>query len=79
VTEIEGMRSLQTACTVPVKEGMVVTSDSASALAAQRMVVDLALSSGRHDCLICEKCGVCELQAAAYHLGIERPSIDLPA
>ncbi len=78
VTEIEGMRGLQTSCTVPVKEGMVVKSDSAPALAAQRMVVDLALSSGRHDCLACEKCGVCELQTAAYHLGIERPSIALP-
>lgn len=79
VAEIEGMRGLQTCCTVKVREGLVVRSNSESALTAQRMVVDLALSTGRHDCLSCEQNGICELQTAAYFLGIERPSIDLPA
>jgi predicted molibdopterin-dependent oxidoreductase YjgC len=41
-------------------------------LAAQRLVVELLLSSGQHDCLSCEQNGNCELQTAAYHLGIER-------
>lgn len=74
VVEIEGMRGLQTSCTIPVKDGMAVTTDSPKVLAAQRLVVDLMLSSGQHDCLSCEQNGSCELQNAAYFLGIERPS-----
>jgi predicted molibdopterin-dependent oxidoreductase YjgC len=73
VVEIEGMRGLQTSCTVTVKEGMVIASNSTRAVAAQRLVVELLLSSGQHDCLSCEQNGDCELQTAAYHLGIERP------
>lgn len=74
VVEIEGMRGLQTACTVLAKEGMDVITNSGKVLAAQRMVIDLLLSSGQHDCLSCEQNGACELQDAAYNLGIERPS-----
>lgn len=74
VAEIEGMRGLQTTCTVEVKDGLKVTTDSEKALAAQKLVVDLLLSSGKHDCLSCEQSGDCELQDAAYYLGIERPT-----
>jgi len=77
VVEIEGMRGLQTACTVAVTDGMVVSSDGEKVLSARRMVVDLMLSSGRHDCLSCEKSGECELQEAAYRLGIERPTYEM--
>lgn len=77
VAEIEGMRGLQTTCTVFAKDGMKITTNSAKVLAAQRLVVDLMLSSGRHDCLSCEKNGTCELQEAAYYLGIERPTFSL--
>jgi len=74
--DIEGMRGgLQTACSTPVKEGMVIRTDSETVKAAQTMVVDLLLANGRHDCLACEKSGVCELQDAAYHLGIQRPEL----
>ncbi len=75
VVEIEGMRGLQTSCSIPVKEGMVVNSQSETALQAQRLVIDLMLSTGKHDCLACEQNGSCELQDAAYFLGIERPSL----
>ena len=74
VAEIEGMRGLQTTCTVKVTDDMTVVTDSPRVKEAQRLVVDLMLSSGRHDCLSCAMCGECELQQAAYHLGIERPS-----
>jgi formate dehydrogenase major subunit len=74
VAEIAGMRGLQTTCTVEVKDGMVVRLDSEKVRKAQRLVVDLLLSSGRHDCLSCEKNGECELQAAAYYLGVKKPS-----
>jgi predicted molibdopterin-dependent oxidoreductase YjgC len=74
VAEIAGMRGLQTTCTVKVADGMSVVTDSPRVREAQRLVVDLMLSSGRHECLSCSQCGQCELQDAAYYLGIERPT-----
>ncbi len=74
LVEVEGMRGLQTSCTVQVREGMKVVSNTPRVLAAQRLVIDLLLSSGHHDCLSCEQNGDCELQQAAYYLGIERPT-----
>ena len=78
VVHIEGMRPFQTACSVPARDGMVVRTDAPDLRAAQRLVIDLALASGRHDCLSCERCGSCELQDEAYRLGIETPTCAAP-
>lgn len=77
VAEIQGMRGLQTTCTIEVKDGMEVRLDTPKVQQARRLVVDLLLSSGRHDCLICEKSGECELQEAAYRLGIRKPGFEV--
>jgi formate dehydrogenase major subunit len=77
IVKVEGNPGLQTSCNLPVKDGMKVTIDSEEIRAHQKLIVDLLLSSGKHDCLSCEKNGNCELQDAAYYLGIERPSFDL--
>ena len=77
VVEVEGLRGLQTACTVAVKDGMKVVIDSAKVREAQRLVVNLLLSTGKHDCLACEQNGICDLQDAAYYLGIETPAFRL--
>jgi formate dehydrogenase major subunit len=72
--EVEGARGLVMSCNEPVRDGMVVRTETDQVLQARRMIVDLLLSDGTHDCLSCEMCGECELQEAAYRLGIERPS-----
>ena len=72
VAEVEGMNGLQTTCSLPVREGMEVRIATERVLEARRMNVDLLLSAGVHDCLACEATGRCELQDAAYRLGIER-------
>lgn len=77
VVEVEGVSGLQTACTLEVKDGMNVITDSDKVLEAQRLVVNLLLSTGKHDCLSCEQNGICELQDAAYYLGIETPAFYL--
>ena len=66
VVEIEGMSGLETSCTVLARDGLKVITNSEKVLAAQRLVVDLLLSSGKHDCVSCEQNGCCELQDAAY-------------
>ncbi len=74
---VEGMNGLQSSCNLPVREGMIITTDTNEVKAHQRLVVDLLLSSGKHDCLSCEQNGNCELQDVAYYLEIERPSFNL--
>lgn len=74
VVEVEGARTLMTACTTPVdRDGMVVQTNSERVLEARRMVVELLLASGKHDCLTCEANGNCELQDLVYELKIETP------
>ncbi|KQC05133.1 MAG: NADH dehydrogenase [Candidatus Cloacimonas sp. SDB] len=77
IVEVEGRRGLLTSCNLVAEEGMKVVTDSKQVKDAQKIIVDLILSSGHHDCLSCEQNGNCELQDAAYYLGIERPSFDL--
>ena len=77
VVEVEGARGLVTSCNTLCRDGMVVNTNSPSVKAAQKVVVDLILSSGIHDCLSCEQTGQCELQDVCYYLGIERPSYDM--
>jgi len=77
VVEVEGMPGLQTACTLLPREGMNIVTHSNKVLEAQRLVVNLLLSTGKHDCLACEQNGACELQDAAYYLGIETPAFRL--
>lgn len=77
VVEVEGMEGLQTTCTLQVRDAMAVRTDSDLVIEARRMNVDLLLSSGVHDCLTCQATGQCELQDAAYRLGVDRPSFPL--
>lgn len=74
VVEVEGMRGLQTACSLLATDGMKIATSSPRVLAARKAVVNLLLANGNHDCLSCEANGACELQDAAYHLGIETPA-----
>jgi formate dehydrogenase major subunit len=77
VAEVEGMNGLQTTCSLPVRDGMAVRTDTPLVQVARRANVELLLASGVHDCLTCEATGRCELQDAAYRLGLERPSYPL--
>ncbi len=74
VVEVEGARNLQTSCSLMPTDGMQVQTASQRVLDARRAVVNLLLANGNHDCLSCEVNGACELQDAAYHLGIETPA-----
>jgi formate dehydrogenase (NADP+) alpha subunit len=80
VVEVEGMRGggLKASCVLEAQDGMVVKSEQSDLVErTRRMVVELMLASGKHDCLVCEKNGACELQEVAYSLGIETPSFEM--
>ena len=72
VVEVEGARALVTSCNTNATEGMVVRTASEPVLEARRMIIELLLADGEHDCLSCEMAGSCELQEAAYRLGIKK-------
>jgi len=53
---------LETACTTPVSNGMVVMTASEKAIEGQRSTVEFLLTSHPLDCPICDKGGECPLQ-----------------
>jgi predicted molibdopterin-dependent oxidoreductase YjgC len=74
VVEVEGMRGLQPSCAMIPGDGAKVQTASERVIEARKMVVNLLLANGNHNCLSCEVNGDCELQEAAYRLGIEVPA-----
>ena len=72
IVEVERMPGLQVSCSLAAREGMVVHTKTSRIVETRKMIVELYLANGKHDCLSCEANGACELQDAAYHLGIEK-------
>jgi bidirectional [NiFe] hydrogenase diaphorase subunit len=66
--EIEGEKKPVTACTVEVKDGMVVNTKGKKALDLSRAGFELLMASHALDCANCSANGVCELQKIAKAL-----------
>jgi formate dehydrogenase alpha subunit len=60
VVEIEGMRGLPTACTVPAADGMVVRTETPAVQNLRREVLSLILSEHPYTCLVCERRSECD-------------------
>jgi NADH-quinone oxidoreductase subunit G len=69
LVEIEGIPKLQTACSTPVRDGMVVYTQSERAREAQNAVVEFLLVNHPLDCPVCDKGGECPLQDIAMGWG----------
>jgi NADH-quinone oxidoreductase subunit G len=69
LVEIEGMPKLQTACSTPVKDGMVVTTTSDQVKQAQNAIVEFLLINHPLDCPVCDKGGECPLQDISFGWG----------
>ena len=54
LVEVERARTLQPACATPAVAGMKVQTESNRVVAARRMVLELLLSSGNHNCAVYE-------------------------
>ncbi len=50
VVEVQGARSLVTACSTPVVDGQNVLTESPRVVAARKMTLELLLASGNHNC-----------------------------
>jgi NADH-quinone oxidoreductase subunit G/NADP-reducing hydrogenase subunit HndD len=71
LVEVEGARSLQTSCTTPVSQGMVVKTNTPRVRSARKTVVELMLSAHNQECTSCGRNLNCELQKVAKQLGLQ--------
>jgi NADH-quinone oxidoreductase subunit G len=69
MVEIEGLPKLQVSCATPVKDGMVVYTQTDRVKHAQNAVVEFLLVNHPLDCPVCDKGGECPLQDISYGWG----------
>jgi NADH-quinone oxidoreductase subunit G len=69
LVEIEGIPKLQTSCSTPVRDGMVVHTRTDQVKHAQSAVVEFLLVNHPLDCPVCDKGGECPLQDISYGWG----------
>ncbi|MTI49806.1 MAG: 4Fe-4S dicluster domain-containing protein [Firmicutes bacterium] len=70
VVQVEGARTLQTACVLRASEGMVVKTNTKKVRAARKSTLELLLSNHDRECLTCTRSGNCELQTLSDELGV---------
>ena len=69
VVRIEKVPKLQTACTTPVAEGMVVATETPEIAQARKATLQLLLGNHPLDCPVCDAGGECELQDMTFKYG----------
>jgi NADH-quinone oxidoreductase subunit G len=69
--EVDDMPKLQIACNTPVKDGMVVRTQSGRVAKAREGVMELLLVNHPLDCPICDQAGECKLQDYAFEYGVQ--------
>jgi NADH-quinone oxidoreductase subunit G len=62
LVEVEGIPKLQTSCSTPVRDGMVIHTRTDQVKQAQNAVVEFLLVNHPLDCPVCDKGGECPLQ-----------------
>jgi [NiFe] hydrogenase diaphorase moiety small subunit len=67
---------VQTACTMPAIEGQQIECASPEMKARREALIEMIFAEGNHYCPFCTKSGNCDLQALAYHLGMQRNSFN---
>ena len=72
IVKIEKMAKLQTSCSTPAGEGMVVSTNTPDVEAARASVFEFLLINHPLDCPVCDKGGECPLQDFSYSYGPER-------
>ena len=78
LVEIEGIPKLQTACSTPVRDGMVVYTQNERVHEAQNAVVEFLLVNHPLDCPVCDKGGECPLQDISMGWGAGRSRVTDP-
>src|ERR1700755_2138708 len=69
LVEVEGIPKLVPACQTPIRDGMVVRSNSTKAIANQKSVMEYLLINHPLDGPVCDQAGECYLQDYSYQYG----------
>jgi NADH-quinone oxidoreductase subunit G len=78
LVKIEKMPKLQTACSTPVGEGMVVSTGTPDVVEARASVFEFLLINHPLDCPVCDKGGECPLQDFSYSFGPNESRMEFP-
>lgn len=70
LVEVEGARTLQASCVLPVRDGMVVRTNSKNVRETVKTTVELILANHDRECTQCVRSGNCELQTISEDLGV---------
>ncbi len=71
VVDVEGMRTLQTACSFPITTPIKIHTSTPMVRKARRHIIDLLLSEHYGECYSCFRNGNCELQSLAKEYGVD--------
>jgi NADH-quinone oxidoreductase subunit G len=78
LVKIEKMPKLQTSCSTPVAEGMVVSTATPDVVEARASVFEFLLINHPLDCPVCDKGGECPLQDFSYSYGPNESRMEFP-
>jgi iron-only hydrogenase group A len=71
VVEVDGMRTLQTACSFPITASIKIHTSTPMVRKARRHIIDLLLSEHYGECYSCFRNENCELQTLAKEYGVD--------
>jgi NADH-quinone oxidoreductase subunit G len=78
IVKVEKMPKLQTSCSTPVTEGMLVHTHTPDVIEARAGVFEFLLINHPLDCPVCDKGGECPLQDFSYEFGPDRSRMEFP-
>jgi NADH-quinone oxidoreductase subunit G len=78
IVKIEKMPKLQTSCSTPVAEGMIVSTQTPDVVEARASVFEFLLINHPLDCPVCDKGGECPLQDFSYSFGPNESRMEFP-
>ncbi len=79
MVEIEGRPGFKSSCTEPVRQGMVVRTQTPEIAKLRKGVMELYISDHPLDCLTCSANGDCELQDMAGAVGLREVRYEQPS
>ena len=71
VVDVEGMKTLQTACSFPITSHIKIKTTTPMVRKARRHIVDLLLSEHYGECYSCVRNNNCELQSLSKEYGVD--------
>lgn len=70
VVECEGEENPVPACTLPVRDGLAISTESKRATRLRKLAMELILGAHPADCSTCPKYGRCELQTLIQYMAV---------